>query len=51
MFFIRYNSLNLEPIHHRIRIKTEEKAKVVFPVWGTEIIQFLASLHSYFALG
>ena len=31
---------------HRRRIKTEEKAKVVAVVWGTEVIQFLASLAS-----
>ena len=30
--------------HRRRRIKTEEKAKVVAVVWGTEVIQFLASL-------
>ena len=29
---------------HRRRIKTEEKAKVVAAVWGTELIQFLAAL-------
>ena len=29
---------------HRRRIKTEEKAKVVPAVWGTEFIQFLAAL-------
>ena len=29
------------------RIKTEEKAKVVAAVWGTEFIQFLPS---YFAV-
>ena len=29
---------------HRRRIKTEEKAKVVAPVWGEEFIQFLAVL-------
>ena len=28
---------------HRRRIKTEEKAKVVTAVWGTEFIQFLAA--------
>ena len=27
---------------HRRRINTEEKAKVVAAVWGTEFIQFLA---------
>ena len=27
----------------RRRIKTEEQAKVVAAVWGTELIQFLAS--------
>ena len=29
---------------HRIRIRTEEKAKVVAAVWWTEFIQFLARL-------
>ena len=29
---------------HRRRIKSEEKAKVVRSVWGTEFIQFLAAL-------
>ena len=29
---------------HRRRIYTEEKAKVVATVWGTEFIQFLATL-------
>ena len=29
---------------HRRRIFTEEKAKVVAAVWGTEFIQFLAAL-------
>ena len=29
---------------HRIRIKGEEKTKVVPSVWGTEVIQFLAAL-------
>ena len=28
----------------RRRIKTEEKAKVVAAVWGTELIQFIAVL-------
>ena len=28
----------------RRRIKTEEKAKVVVAIWGTELIQFLAAL-------
>ena len=27
---------------HIIRVKTEEKAKVVAAAWGTEVIQFLA---------
>ena len=31
-------------VHHRRRIKTEEKAKVVVAVWGTELIQFIATL-------
>ena len=34
----------LESFFHRRRIKTEEKSKVVAAVWGTELIQFLASL-------
>ena len=29
---------------HRLRINTEEKAKVVAAVWGTEFIKFLAAL-------
>ena len=33
------------------RIKTKEKAKIVAVIWGTDLIQFLAELHSYFALG
>ena len=31
-------------------IYTEEKAKLVAAVWGTEFIQFLATLATYFAL-
>ena len=31
---------------HRRRINTEEKAKVVASVWGTELNQFLAALHT-----
>ena len=31
-------------LYHRIRIKTEEKTKVVATVWGTEFIQFIATL-------
>ena len=34
----------IKPWRHRRRIKTEEKAKVVDAVWGTELIQFLAAL-------
>ena len=34
---------------HRRRINTEEK--VIAAVWGTEFIQFLATLASYFAPG
>ena len=43
-------SLHIEPLHQvlrlsqRRRIKTEEKAKVVAAVLGTEFIQFLATL-------
>ena len=33
-----------EICHHRRRIKTEEKAKVVASVWGEECIQFFAVL-------
>ena len=29
---------------HRRRIQTEETAKAVSAVWGTEVIQFLAEL-------
>ena len=29
---------------YRRRIKTEEKARVVAAVWGTELIQFIAAL-------
>ena len=32
------------PLLHRRRIKTEENAKVVAAVWGTEFIKFLAAL-------
>ena len=28
--------------YHRLRINTEEKAKVVAAVWGTEFLQFLS---------
>ena len=31
-------------LHHRRRIKTEEKAKVVASVFGEEFIQFLVAL-------
>ena len=39
-------SLDVYPCRtlQRRRIKTEEKAKVVAAVWGTEFIQFLATL-------
>ena len=30
--------------YHRRRIMTEEKAKVLVTVWGTEFIKFLATL-------
>ena len=36
-----------EPLYHRRRIKTDEKAKVVAAVWGTELIQFLAALATF----
>ena len=32
------------PPYHRRRIKTEEKAKIVAVVWGTELIQFIVGL-------
>ena len=32
-------------------IYTDEKAKVVASVWGTEFIQFLTTLAQYFAPG
>ena len=35
---------------HRRRINTEEKAKVVADVWGTEFVQFLCRTNC-FALG
>ena len=35
---------------HRIRIKGEEKTKVVPSVWGTEVIQFLAALAACFSV-
>ena len=31
-------------LHHRRRIYSEDKAKVVAAVWGTEFIQFLAKI-------
>ena len=34
----------IENVIHKRRIKTEEKAKVVAVVWGTELIQFLVEL-------
>ena len=43
--------LEVEHSMHRKRINTEEKAKVVAAVWGTELIRFLAMHASYFALG
>ena len=36
--------MRVDHLGHRRRIKTEEKAKVVAAVWGTELIQFLAAL-------
>ena len=36
---------------HRRRIYTEEKAKVVAAVWGTEVIQFLDALAILHYLG
>ena len=37
-------SITAEGGIHIRRVKTEEKAKVVAAVWGTEFIQFLAAL-------
>ena len=34
-------------LNHRIRIKTDEKAKVLAPVWGTELIKFLVTLSTF----
>ena len=34
---------HIHPINQRIRLTTEEKAKVVAAVWGTDFIQFLAA--------
>ena len=34
----------------RRRIYTEEKANVVAAAWGTESLQFVVALYSYFAL-
>ena len=34
----------LQLVYHRRRMKTEEKAKVVAAVWGTEFMEFLATL-------
>ena len=39
--FALYDVLGLR---HRRRIYTEENAKVVAAVWGTEFIQFLSTL-------
>ena len=36
---------------HRRRIKTEEKAKVIAAAWRAELIQFLAALATYSAIG
>ena len=35
---------------HRTRINTEEKAKVLAAVWGTELIHFLAVALAIFGL-
>ena len=34
----------MQQLSHRRRIITEEKAKIVAAVWGTELIQFLAAI-------
>ena len=34
----------LQAVSHRRRINTEEKAKVVAAIWGTECMQFLVAL-------
>ena len=36
--------MSLYAYHHRKRINTEEKAKVVAAAWGTDLLQFLAAL-------
>ena len=36
--------VSTDTVLHRIRIYTEERAKIVAAVWGTELIQFLAAL-------
>ena len=43
------NLIGVQSVHHRRRINTEEKAKVVASVWGKEFIPFLAPLGTYFA--
>ena len=47
LVFLDLKNSQLEAIlesAHRRRITTEEKAKVVAAVWGTELIRFLAML-------
>ena len=43
-------SLECNAHWRRRRIKTEEKAKVVAAVWGTELLQFLAALVFYLGM-
>ena len=44
MLQIKYCCYGVVCWGHRRRINTEEKAKVVAAVWGTEFLQFLAAL-------
>ena len=37
-------SPKVRSVQHRRRINTEQQARVVAAVWGTELIQFLATL-------
>ena len=43
-YFARFGARSLLHIQHGIRIETEEKAQVVAPVWGTELIKFIVAL-------
>ena len=43
-YFALFGARSLLHIQHGIRIETEEKAQVVAPVWGTELIKFIIAL-------